>query len=116
MIQTLLQSILLQTSNACGQDDWANGEWYRCMFEPAASSVGEPLAGILTGGTIVLSLYLAGDGGLAAPAVVTILLAAALVPLLPGGMVGFAAGIAFIGLVSVLMSIGRRYVLPQGVP
>lgn len=114
MIQSLMLW-LLQASEPCNTTEWSNGDWYRCTFEPAVASVGEPIVGILTGGTVVLSLYVAG-GGLAAPAVVTLLLAAAMLPLLPGGMVGIAFGVAFVGLVATLISVGQRYVLDQGVP
>lgn len=108
-------SWILQISQACSSSDWASGDWFRCTFEPAVQTAGEPTVGMLLGGTIVFAMYLAG-GGLAAPSVITILLAAALVPLLPGGLVGIAAGVAFIGLVGTLIGVGRRYVLPQGVP
>lgn len=100
---------------ACSPAEWAGGDWFRCAFDPVVNSVGEPLVGVMVGGVIVLSLYIAGDG-MAAPAVVTILLSGALVPLLPGGMVGVAFGVAFVGLVAALISVGERYVLTGGVP
>jgi hypothetical protein len=106
-------SMLLQVSNACSTSEWANGEWFRCAFEPAVQSVGEPTVGMLLGGTLVLAFYLAG-GGIAAPAVLTLLLAAAVVPLLPAGLIGIAAGIAFVGIVGALVAVGQRYVLPGG--
>jgi len=41
------------------------------------------LIGLLLGGTLISSLYIAGDGTVAVPAVVTILLGSVMLPLLP---------------------------------
>lgn len=103
-----MTSILLQT---CGATDYIQGDWHRCTFEPVVSIIGEPLFGLLLGGVVYLSFYLAGGGRTAAPTVVTILLAALLFPILPGQYVGIGWATLFVGAAAAIFQTLQKYVL-----
>lgn len=102
-------------SAACNASKWANGSWHSCMFDPATKATGgEPLFGLLIGGVTILGLYVAGDGDVATPSVVTIIFAGLLFNVLPAGLVSVAWAVAFVGFAGGLMAIGQRYFLHPG--
>lgn len=90
---------------------WFNGSWQEAMFEPTTSLVGEPLLGAFFAVPILVGFYFAGDGSLAAPSVLTILLGAFMLPVFPGNLAGLAYGVAFIGTVAALAAIGRGWLI-----
>ena len=75
---------------------------------------GQGWLGMGIGGLIYLGFWLAGKQELATPTVVTILLAAVVVPMLPGGLQGTAKGLVIVGVMGGLMAIGRRYIMSPG--
>lgn len=108
---TPLGARVLQTT-VCNASEWANDTaWHSCVFDPTPAQTGEPLFGLFVGSAVVLGLYLAGNGDMAAPTVTTILFAGLFATVLPGGMVGVAWAVAFIGFVAGLLAVGQRYVL-----
>ena len=70
--------------------------------------------GLLMGAFLVGSLYIAGDGDIVVPAVVSILVGSAMVPLLPAQMVSMAYALVVVGIASAMMVVARRYVLRGG--
>jgi hypothetical protein len=76
-----------------------------------AAAGGEAIFGVLIGGTLILSLWIAGDGDLATPSVITVLLGAIMFPLLPGTYLGIARVITFIGLTAATLAAVEKYYL-----
>lgn len=90
----------------------AEGDLLECALNDlTAATSGEPLFGVLVGGAVIFSMYLAGNGHPAPPTVVTILLGSIMVPLLPGSYTQIAYTIVVLGLAFGVISIGGRYVL-----
>jgi len=76
---------------------------------------GPPMViGLMFGGVLLSSLYIAGNGEVVVPAIVTILLGSVLVPLLPAQFAAAAYGVAIVGITAAGMVILRRYVLEGG--
>jgi hypothetical protein len=80
-----------------------------------AATGGEALLGILFGGMIVVSFYVAGGRDLAAPTVLTILLGSVLIPMLPGQYQQIGLSLIIVGIAAGIMAIANRYVLRLGV-
>lgn len=72
---------------------------------------GEATFGVLIGGTVVLSFWIAGDGDLSMPAVVTVLIGGLMFPLLPPTYLNIARVVSFIGLVAGILAAGEKYYL-----
>jgi len=70
---------------------------------------GDALGSTLIGGTILLSLYLAGNRSFATPAVVLILFGGVLIPLLPGELAGVAGTVMLLGLAAGILAVAERY-------
>lgn len=88
---------------------WFEGNWQKAIFGPPTDLLGEPLLGAFFAVPILVGFYFAGDGSLAAPSVLTILLGAFLLPVLPGNLAGLAYGVAFIGTAAALTAVGLRW-------
>ena len=74
------------------------GDMTQCVVDGVFSAGPAPgLMGLLISGVLLTSLYVAGDGDLAVPAVVTILFGSILVPALPPQFRTFAYTIVVIG-------------------
>jgi len=75
------------------------GDLGQCVLDGVFGAGPAPsLMGLLMGGTLLASLYIAGDGTVVVPSVVTILLGSALVPILPAQYVGFAYTVVVLGI------------------
>lgn len=72
------------------------------------------LMGLLLGGTLLTSLYIAGDGDIVVPSVVTILLGAVLVPVLPPQFVTLAYTVTAIGITVAVFAMWSRFTSPGG--
>lgn len=83
-----------------------------CALPQLVAAVGsEQMFGLLIGGSLIAGLWLAGEGDLATPATVTVLVGGVLFPLLPGGYLGIARTVAFVGLVAALLAVLEKYYL-----
>lgn len=102
------------TTAGCLVDGGADGFMDCLIAEVFGATASGPLVGLFIGGTIITSLYIAGDGDVVVPAVVTILLGSALVPLLPAQMVSLAYTLVIMGITAGMMVVFRRYVLRGG--
>jgi len=67
------------------------------------------LIGLLLGGTLLTSLYVAGDGTVAVPAVVTILVGSVMLPLLPVQYVSMAWAFVFLGTALAVFAAWTRF-------
>jgi len=76
-----------------------------------AATGGEGMFGFLVGSTLIAGLWLAGDGGLATPATVTVLLGGLLFPTLPPKYLGIARVVTFLGLAAALLAGIEKYYL-----
>lgn len=101
-------------SPACDIATWLSGSWHTCVFAKPTAALGEPLIGLFFGGVTILGMYLASGGNMESAAVLTILLGALMVPVLPGGLVGAAYAIATIGIAGAVISVAQKYVLNPG--
>jgi len=100
--------ISLQPQLSC----YTDGDMLSCALEDLVASVGgEPQFGLLVGGVLILSLWIAGDGDLATPAVVTTLIGGLLFPILSPTFATIAQTIAFLGLVAALLSAFETFVI-----
>jgi len=87
-----------------------NSEMTDCVVDGVFAAGGAPsLMGLLMGGTLITSLYIAGDGTVVVPSVVTILLGSALVPVLPAQYVTFAYTLVVIGITVAAFSAWTRF-------
>jgi len=91
--------------------DWTRGRWLEAIFGGYVNLVGDAFLGVVIGGTVVLSMYIAGRGDLAPPTTVVMLMTPIAMPFLPSWATGIVWGVAFLGVVSALMAVARRYVL-----
>jgi len=83
-----------------------------CVFpQLVAATGGEGMFGFLVGSTLIAGLWLAGDGGLATPATVTVLLGGLLFPTLPPKYLGIARVVTFLGLAAALLAGIEKYYL-----
>lgn len=83
-----------------------------CVLPQVIAAVGsEQMFGFILGGALIAGLWLAGDGDLATPATITVLVGGVLFPLLPGGYLGIARTVAFLGLVAVILAVLEKYYL-----
>jgi hypothetical protein len=95
----------------CAPEDWFLGDWHNCVFDPVPSLIGEPAFGMIVGGAVFVGLYFAGNGRMATPTAITVLLATTLFPLLPGDIRGIAWTVLFIGAVAAGIQVMQKYVL-----
>jgi hypothetical protein len=95
-------------------DDLINGNWYDVIFGQVPGLIGEPIFGLLIGGSVLLGFYVAGDGDLATPTVVLMLLASVMVPVLPGSAQSIAWAIAVVGSVAMMLAVARAYIFEGG--
>jgi len=81
-----------------------------CLVDGAFGAGPAPsLMGLLMGGTLLMSLYIAGDGDLIVPSVVTILLGGAMVPVLPPQFVPLAYSFLVLGVAATIFGVWIRY-------
>ena len=81
-----------------------------CMVDGVFAAGPAPsLMGLLMGGTLITSLYVAGDGSVVVPSVVTILFGSVLVPILPPQYIGFAYTVVVLGITVAAFSAWVRF-------
>ena len=91
------------------------GDLTACVLDGLFAAGPSPsLIGLLMAGMLVGSLYIAGDGTVAVPAVVTILLGSILVPLLPPQYVSLAYTVVVIGGTVAAFAAYSRFTSPGG--
>lgn len=100
---------LLQSDLSCYV---SQGDRLQCAFTDfAAATSGEAVFGLLLGGSLLASFYVASDGSIAVPAVLLTLLGGVLIPILPGQLAGIAGTIIIMGLAAGIFAGLRRYTL-----
>ena len=67
------------------------------------------LVGLMLSGTLLTSLYLAGNGTVVVPAIITILLGSAMIPLLPPQFVSLAWTVVGVGVTAAVVSLWIRF-------
>jgi hypothetical protein len=110
----MIGSVVLQSSNLNDTSlgcfaNGTQGNATQCVVEGTFNAGPSPaLIGLLIAGTLLVSLYIAGDGSIVVPSVVTILFGGALVPLLPPQFVTLAWSVMVIGTtVAIFAAIVR---------
>jgi hypothetical protein len=104
-----MRGIILQSALECYV---SQGDRLACAFEDfAVATSGEAMFGLLLGGSLLLSFYVASDGSVAVPAVILTLTGAFLVPILPGQVAGIAGTVIIMGLAAGIFAGLRRYAL-----
>lgn len=89
-----------------------DGDLLQWLLDSLVDSVGgEGLFAVLIGGTLIFTLYMAGDGDTATPVVATILLGGIMVGILPGAYQQIAWAIVVLGIAAGIMSVATRYIL-----
>lgn len=100
--------IQMQSSTTC----WEQGnDLMGCAAQSLVEPFGIALFGLLVAGGMILGIWFAGDGDLATPAVLAILLGGIFLPVLSGGYVRIAQMFMFLGLVAALLAVARKYVM-----
>jgi hypothetical protein len=108
----VLQEIPTNPWGPCYTGGEGSGDLISCMFSDLGAAYGgEAVFGVVISSFIVLSFYVAGDGDLATPTVVLILLGGIAAPMLPAQYVTAAQTIVVVGVAVGIISLGRRYVL-----
>jgi hypothetical protein len=100
---------VLQSDLACYT---SQGDRLACVFNDfAAATSGEAVFGLLLGGALLTSFYIASDGSIGVPAVILTLSGAFLIPILPGQLAGIAGTVIIMGLAAGIFAALRRYSL-----
>jgi hypothetical protein len=106
------------TANPGGAQCFAEGtegNLTQCVIEGLFSAGPSPsLIGLLLAGVLLTSLYIAGDGTVVVPAVVTILLGSILIPLLPPQFVTFAFTVVVVGATVAAFAAYSRFTSAGG--
>jgi hypothetical protein len=86
------------------------GDMTQCVVESVFAAGPAPgLMGLLMAGTLLTSLYVAGDGDLVVPAVITVLFGTILTPMLPPQFRTFAYTVFIIGGVVAVFAAYTRF-------
>ena len=86
------------------------GDMTACVVDAVFAAGPAPgLMGLVLGGTLLTSLYIAGDGDATVPAVVTILLGSVLIPLLPAQHTTLAYTVVVLGLTVAVFAAWTRF-------
>jgi hypothetical protein len=105
---------LNETSLGCFAQG-VEGDMTRCVVEGVFSAGPSPgVMGLLLGGTVLTSLYVAGDGNITVPAVATILFGALLIPTLPPQFQLFAYTITALGITAAAFAAYTRFTTRGG--
>jgi|APHM01.1.fsa_nt_gi hypothetical protein len=94
-------------------DDYlSGGDMLRAALDDLVwASGGEATFGVIVGGSIILSMWIAGDGDLSMPSVITVLFGGLMFPLLPPAYLTIARVVTFIGLTAGVLAAGEKYYL-----
>lgn len=91
----------------------SQGDRLACVFtDLTAATGGEALFGLLLGGVLLLTMYIAPGGSVGLAAVMLTLVGVVLVPMLPGSVTGLAGTLIILGLAGGIFAGLRRYALP----
>jgi hypothetical protein len=86
------------------------GDLTQCVIDGLFGAGPTPaLVGLLIAGVLLVSLYIAGDGTVVVPAVVTILVGSLLVPLLPPQYVTLAYTVVVLGVTVAGFAAYQRF-------
>ena len=109
MIPAQQQPDLNESSLSCfGQG--TEGDLMQCVVDGTFGAGPSPaLIGLLLAGVLLVSLYIAGDGTVTVPAVVTILLGSVMVPLLPAQYVGLVYTVTVVGVTVAAFAAYQRF-------
>lgn len=89
----------------------ANSDKLACSLDDLAASVGGQIVfGLLAATVLLTSFYIASDGGLATPAVLTVLCGGFLISALPPAYQTMAQVVIFVGLAAGVMAGLDKYV------
>lgn len=113
MIRDRLTALLAQQAPSTDCYEAGNG-MFQCALGDIVAPFGDAVFGLIAGGAILLGLYYAGDGSLATPTVVLILLGGILIPMLAAGYGGLAMTLTVIGIAAGFWGLFRRYILTPG--
>jgi len=92
--------------------DYLNGSMLRAALDDLVwAAGGEATFGVIVGGTMILSFWIAGDGDLSMPAVITVLVGGLMFPLLPPTYLDIARVVSFLGLAAAVLAAGEKYYL-----
>lgn len=87
-----------------------------CVLDDAVAAFGgQAVFGLIVGSAILFSLWWANDGRIGVPAVVVLVSAGLMLPLLPAQYATIARAFAFIGLVAAIIAVGQRYFLDPNI-
>lgn len=110
---TLLAATPSNESLGCYIDN-PNG-WLECALGQQANALGSQITwGLVVGGMLILTFYIATDGGIAVPSMVTAILGGVMIPALPPAYQSMAMVIMFLGLVGAILSALARFVMQPG--
>jgi len=88
----------------------AEGDLFGCALDGLFAAAPSPgLFGLVVAGTLLTSLYIAGNGTITVPAVVTMILGSVMAPMLPPQFKLFAYSIAAIGAAAAALAAWTRY-------
>jgi len=91
------------------------GDMTRCVVDGVFSAGPAPgVMGLLLGGTVLTSLYIAGDGDVITPGIATTLFGAVLVPALPPQFRLFAYTVFVIGGTAAVFGVWTRFTTRGG--
>lgn len=108
--------LLLQV-NGTEMECFARTPGLSCVFGQYAGSSGpisHQLFGLLVGGGVLGGFYFGTDGGLAVPAVLTILFGTVLIPALPASYATIGMMVMFLGLVGGVLAVLVKYLTDSG--
>lgn len=86
------------------------GDLAQCVTDSVFAAGPSPaLIGLLIAGVLLTSLYIAGDGSIVTPAVVTILFGSLMIPLLPAQYVTLAYTVVVLGITAAAFAAWVRF-------
>ena len=86
-----------------------------CLVDGAFGAGPAPsLMGLLMSGVLLTTLYIAGDGSIIVPSVITILLGSAMIPILTAQFVTIAYTVVVIGITAAMFGAWSRFTTPGG--
>jgi hypothetical protein len=86
------------------------GDLTQCVVDGAFGAGPSPaVIGLLLAGTLLTTLYIAGDGTVVVPSVVTILFGSALIPMLPPQYVTLAYTVTVVGVTVAGFAAYQRF-------
>jgi hypothetical protein len=112
----MIANVFLQTSNLNDSSlgcfaEGAQGNATQCVIDGTFAAGPSPtLVGLLLAGTLLTSLYIAGDGTVVVPSVVTILFGSSLIALLPPQYITLAYTVTVIGVTVAAFAAYQRFV------